>query len=185
MGEIFNDVDIVIASASASEPLINKDHVEKYRKTGSKTPFTIIDLGVPRNVDRNVTSLENVYLFNIDNLQDVTNENHGKRKREITRARVMIKKAVDEYCSWLIDRDIVPVIHNLYEKCETIRLLELNRISNRFDHETIEAIDLVTRRIVRKILHNPTITIRASESAHDRSRLLESIHELFINEQAV
>lgn len=183
MREMFDTVDIVITSVDSPEPLITKQHIEKYRTESSDKPFAIIDLGVPRNVDQNVTSLKNVYLFNIDNLQDVTNENHGKRKREVTKAREIIKKAVDDYCSWLFDREIVPVIHNLYEKCETIRLIELNRISKKFDDATIEAIDLVTRRIVRKILHNPTITIRASESVHERNRLLESIHELFINEQ--
>lgn len=99
-------------------------------------------------------------------------------------AREIIKKAVDKYCSWLIEREVVPVIHSLYEKCENIRHVEINRISNKFDDEIMEAIDIVTRRIVRKILHNPTITVRTSESAHDRTRLLESIHELFINEQA-
>ena len=59
---------------------------------------------------------------------------------------------------------------------------ELNRIGNKISDETFEAIDLVTRRIVRKILHNPIITIRASESGKERERLLESINELFINE---
>ena len=184
MREMFDNVDIVITSVTSSEPLITKEHVEKYRHRNNDKPFAIIDLGVPRNVDGNVSSLENIYLFNIDNLQDVTNENHSKRKREGPKAREIIRKKVDEYCAWLRERDVFPVIHSLYEKCENIRLVEINRISNKFDDEILEAIDIVTRRIVRKILHNPTITVRSSESAHDRTRLLESIHELFINEQA-
>ena len=183
MREMFDTVDIVITSVESSEPLITKQHMEKYRTAGSDKPFAIIDLGVPRNVDPDVASLNNVHLFNIDCLQDVTNENHGRRKREVSCAREIIRKKVDEYRSWLVDREVVPVIHSLYEKCESIRLGELNRISARFDDEVVQAIDLITRRIVRKILHNPTITVRASESAHARNRLLESINELFINEQ--
>ena len=96
-------------------------------------------------------------------------------------AKEIINKKVDEYCAWLKEQETIPVIYNLREKCENIRIDELGKMKNRVSSETFEAIDIVTRRIVRKILHNPTITLRASESGEVRNRLLESINELFIN----
>ena len=109
-------------------------------------------------------------------------ENREKRKAEAGKAREIIGNKVNEYCTWLEECEVIPVIVNLREKCENIRLGELKKISNRVNAETYEAIDLITRRIVRKILHNPTIIVRTSESGEVRNRLVESINDLFIKE---
>jgi len=180
--EMFDKVDIIITSTTSSNPLITKNLLNKYIKLRNGKPLSLIDLGVPRNIDPEVACMENIHLFNIDDLEDVTLENLDKRKNEAEKAKEIINKKVDEYCTWLEEREIIPAIHNLREKCENIRLNELKKINNRVTVETFKTIDLVTRRIVRKILHNPTITVRASESGEVRKRLIESINDLFINE---
>ena len=183
MEKMYEKVDIIITSITSPEPLITKNRLNKYIEQRNGRPLTIIDLGVPRNIEPEATQIENIHLFNIDNLEDVTLDNRDRRKIEDEKARKIIKKEVDEYCIWLKEREVIPVIQNLHEKCENIRLEELEKIKNRVSSETYEAIDQITRRIVRKLLHNPTITVRATKSGDIRKRLLESINELFIKDQ--
>ncbi|MFC1691903.1 glutamyl-tRNA reductase [Candidatus Latescibacterota bacterium] len=183
MAEIFDNVDIIITSAASRLPLITKNLLIKNIKHRNGNPLVLIDLGVPRNIEPDVAEIKNTHLFNIDNLEDVTVGNRDRRKTEAVKAKEIIGEKIDDYCTWLEEREVIPVINNLRKKCENIRLEELKIINNRVSAETYEAINLVTRRIVRKILHNPTITMRTSESGEVRDRLVESIKELFIDEK--
>ncbi|MFC1512411.1 glutamyl-tRNA reductase, partial [Candidatus Latescibacterota bacterium] len=182
MSKLFEEVDIIITSASSSSPLITKKLLKKNIANRNGNPLALIDLGVPRNIEPNATELKNIYLFNIDDLEDTTSESHERRKNEAEKALKIINQKVDEYRRWLDEREVIPVINNLRGKCEKIRQKELKNITNRVNAETYDTIDLVTRRIVRKILHNPTITLRASESGEMRNRFAKSIDELFLSD---
>ena len=90
---------------------------------------------------------------------------------------------MEDYTSWLRGRDAIPVINDLRDRLEDIRLAELKKVQHRVSPETLDILDQVSRRIVRKILHNPTITVRNSVSGKIRRRLIESITELFIKDK--
>ncbi len=180
--KMYEKVDIIITSVTSLVPLITKNKLKEHISLRNGKPLSIIDLGVPRNVEPEVAQIENIHLFNIDDLENVTLKNLTRRKNEAKKAAEIIKKEVDEYCTWIKEREAIPVIQNLHEKFERVRLEELEKIKNRVNSETFEAIDLVTKRIINKILHNPTITVRASKSNAIRKRLLESINELFIKD---
>lgn len=182
MEEMYEKADIIITSVTSSEPIITRKNLLERIESRNGKPLSLIDLGVPRNIEPEAAKIKNVHLFNIDDLEEVTLGNLDKRKNEVGKAKEIINKEVNEYLSWLKEREVIPTINNLRKKCENIRIEELEKIKNRVNPETFQAIDLITRRIVRKILHNPTKTVRTSESKETRKRLLESIHELFIEE---
>jgi glutamyl-tRNA reductase len=179
MDEMFGKVDIIITSASTSTPLITRSSLIEGIGNRNGAVLTLIDLGVPRNVDPEVAAMENVILYNIDNLKDVGGEKINSGNAEVKKAREIIKLRVDEYDTWLGEREILPELLTLRGKCENIRTEELEKVKNKVSAEIYDTVDLVTRRIVRKILHNPTVTLRASESGENRNRLAESINELF------
>ncbi|MHB9030417.1 MAG: glutamyl-tRNA reductase [Candidatus Latescibacterota bacterium] len=181
--EMFGKVDIIITSASSSNPIITKHRLMKSIGLRKET-ITLIDLGVPRNIDPEVTTIENIVLFNIDNVKDVNHEDLDMEKREEQEAYSMIKSKIDEYCIWLREREMIPEILGIREKCENIRLEELEKIKNKVSSDIYDAVELVTRRIVRKILHNPTVKLRTSESGEARNRLVESINVLFSESQS-
>jgi glutamyl-tRNA reductase len=182
MDRVFGEADIIITSITASKPVITRQNLAPWNERRQNKPLFLIDLGVPRNVDSDVSGMGNVHYFNIDDLENVTMDNQDRRKTEAEKAKDIIKKEVDGYLRWLKEREVIPVIQGLYEKCETLRLEELGKIKNKVNPDTFEIIDLVTRRVVRKILHNPTVTIRLSESGETRTRLMETIQELFMKE---
>ena len=166
----------------SKNPIIRKNKVFSHIVKRKGKPLTFIDLGVPRNIESGVADIENTYLYNIDDLKNVILDNMDKRKKEVKNAEGIIRKEVDEFRAWLSERDVIPMIRNLRVSCEKVRMEELEKIKNRISSETFETLDLVTRRIVKKLLHNPIIAMRASKSGAPRERLLKSVNKLFIKD---
>jgi glutamyl-tRNA reductase len=181
MVDIFGTMDIIVTSVASPRPIITSEFFISIPQEGDK-PIALIDLGVPRNIDPDISRRGNIHLFNIDDLEVVTIGNHNRRKNEVKKVTQIVEQKAGEYFEWLTEQEVIPAIYNLRRKCEAIRQGELKRIDSRVNAETLQVVDIVTRRIIQKILHNPTVTMRAAWSVEKRKRLLKSIEELFINE---
>ncbi|MCD6307672.1 MAG: glutamyl-tRNA reductase [Candidatus Latescibacteria bacterium] len=178
---LFGKTDIVISSVAAKKPVITRENIERF-VADRQNALLLIDLGVPRNAADDIAGLGTVTLRDIDDLESLTLDNMDRRRGEAEKAEKLISVEVAQYLDWLSEREAAPVIRELHVKCENIRIEEIGKLRNRVDTETFEKIDLVTRRIVRKILHNPVIAMRSTESNAKREQLLKSVHELFIRE---
>lgn len=174
-------VDILITSVAAREPIIRKDSLAPALERRGGKPLFLIDLGVPRNIDPAVSECEGVRLHDIDDLENVTLDNRGRRMLEAEKAGELIRVEVETFRRGMSEREVAPVIRSLHDLCESIRRGEIEKIRNRVDAETFYTLDLVTRRIVRKILHQPTVAMRSTETVPDRERLLAAVRELFIS----
>ena len=175
-----NRADVIITSVASDNPIFKTSDFLSPAGNRKGARIVIIDLGVPRNIEPDIPSTESIVLYNIDDLEEVVYDNRDKRKSEVKKAEKLIREEVDDYCIWLVERDVIPVITSLRKTCEKIRKTELKKVKNRIDAETYETLDLLTERIVRKLLHNPTITIRAAASDNSRQHLIDSVKELFI-----
>ena len=184
MEDALESVDIIITSVSSTLPVLTEKLFGSRIAARQGKPVVVIDLGVPRNVEPGIARMENVHLFNIDDLEDITLGNRDRREREAEKAASIIDRKTEEYCRWLAEQEVVPTIHRLRRKYEAIRMDELKRVDHKVSGETLQVLDMVTRRIVRKILHDPTIVMRTKQAGEERNRLLKSIQELFINEPA-
>ena len=179
--EMTGSADIIITSVTSRDPIILREPTAVQLAHRNGKPLFLIDLGVPRNIEPGVSRLDGVHVYDIDDLQDVILDNQDRRRMEAERAEELIQREVGEFCDWLSEREVAPMIRDLHDRCESIRLDELERIRNRVSPETLEIMDLVTRRIVRKILHNPTVAMRSSETGGSRERMLDTIRELFMS----
>ncbi len=180
--ETIGRVDVVISSITSRRSIITKDFVQKLTGNRGGAVLTFIDLGVPRNIDTEVTEIDGVRLFNIDDIQDVTSVNHDKRMQEKEKAASIIEEKAEEFCDWFEEQEVVPALRDLRAKCEEIRRSELRKIDGKISSETCDIVELVTHRIVSKILHNPTVNIRMTKSGEMRTQFIESINKLFIME---
>lgn len=179
---VLGEADIVVSSVAGSEPVITASMIDAVLPERGGRPMVLVDLGVPRNIEPSIGERDGITVFNIDDLEKVITTTHDRRLGEVAQAQEIIEREMEGFSTWLSERDVVPVIHDLRKKCENTRLAELERIKNKVSAEEFRTIDLVTRRIIRKILHNPTVTVRSSESEEMRQQLIDSIHELFIKE---
>jgi glutamyl-tRNA reductase len=122
-----------------------------------------IDIAVPRDVDPVVNTLENVFLYDIDDLQSVVQENRRERQREALAAEELVWQEVRQFQQWLTGRETVPTIVALRQHAEAIRLQELEKALRKFgplDERQRRVLEALTYGIVNKLLHAPTVSLK-------------------------
>jgi glutamyl-tRNA reductase len=181
--------DVVIASLAVNDPVLGPDECEAIVKERRYRPIFMIDLGVPRNLDAGINALENVYLYDIDDLDAVAARSRDERQREALKAEAIVEAEADSFMRWLVGLDLVPAIKDIRSSIKRICDDELERNQgwlagmNAGDRERIES---MTRSLVNKLLHRVLATVR--EGAQDPSNQLyaaEFARRLFCSDQRV
>lgn len=168
IGETLGDVDIVISSTGASGYVITAGMVAAARHRRKNRLLFLIDIAVPRDIDPAAGDIENVFLYNIDNLQDIVDENARSRMQEAQKAEEIIEEEVARFTRWYNTLSVVPTIVSLREKAGGIIRTELDRSSSWMQHLTPEDrnnVEMLAGSIVNKLLHDPII--RLKEESHD------------------
>lgn len=164
--------DIVVSSTSAPHPIIAPAMVREAMRARRSRPMFFIDIAVPRDVDPAVNTLENVFLYDIDDLQNVVQENRRERQREALAAEEFVWQEVRQFEQWLAGRDAVPTIVALRQQAEAMRQQELEKALHKFgplDERQRRVLDALTCGIVNKLLHAPTVSLkRASQEGQVR-----------------
>lgn len=174
--------DIVISSTGAPGVIIEKDRIKKIMRPRRHRLLFFIDIAVPRDIDPGVNDIDNVYLFDIDELKEVVEENKQERQKEAIKAERIIEAEVIKFQSWLKSLDVVPVIKGLQEKAESIRRRELERTMKslrHLDEKDVLAVERLTRSLVGKLLHDPIIYLKKGADMEDREEVLYMISRLF------
>ncbi len=159
--------DIVIGAAAPGGYVLGEQAVQEALRERKGRPMFCIDLSVPRSVDPRINALDNVYLYDIDDLASLAEENLGERAREAEKAEHIVSEEVEAFCRWLGHLEVVPTIVALRDKVEEIRRGEVQRTLNQLRDLTPrqrEALEAMTTAIVNKILHTPIAQLKQ----HDR-----------------
>jgi glutamyl-tRNA reductase len=179
------DVDIIVTSAAAPEPIIRAADVR--RALGRRTrPLFFIDIAIPRNVAPEVSALGNVYCYDVDDLGQVVEANARERRREAQRAEALLDREVAAFAVALATLDAVPTIVSLRDKLEAIRREELERVFAELgaDGQVREALEAMSARLVNKVLHGPLACLHAGSRAGRGAELVASVRELFALDHA-
>jgi glutamyl-tRNA reductase len=153
--DALHTVDIVVTSVSSDAYILGPEEIHAVMHRRGNTPLFIIDIGVPRNVNPAARKIENVFLYDIDALKTIVDRNLDKRKTEIPRVTTIIRQEMVDFLRWHRSLEVAPTIQDLSTAFEQVRQQEVERNINRFLPEDRELVDLVTRRIVNKLLHQP------------------------------
>ena len=159
LAEALAAADIVITATGAAEPVLTRASIQEVLRRRRQRPLFIIDIALPRDVEPSVGDLEQVFLYNIDDLQGIVKENLARRSGELERAEAIVEEETGRFTAWLQSRDIVPTIVALRERFETIRRSELARLEPKLaglPPEARERLDEVTRLVIQKLLLAPT-----------------------------
>jgi glutamyl-tRNA reductase len=176
------EVDILIASSAAPHFILTVEDMQRVIAARKNKPIFLIDIGVPRNIQPEVNKVDNVFLYDIDDLQGVVNNNLREREREASRAEEIVQQEVDATMARLRAQEIAPTIASLQEQLEEIREAELVRATRRLGTLTPdqrEIIDLMTRSIVNKIAHGPISELRKQAGDPEGETVINAIRRVF------
>ena len=162
--------ELVISSTSSVEPILTAETRREIQKQRRARPLVIIDLAVTRDVEPQSGELENVHLFNIDDLNRVIQGNLSSRHEQFSKAEAIVNKQIDVFYSQLNYLEVDPVIRHLIERFEIIRKGELQNTLESFPPEQHEAVDKLTRSLVNKLIYFP---IERLKSIRDMQGLSE------------
>jgi glutamyl-tRNA reductase len=174
--------DIILTSTGATEPLFRREQGERLLKGRRNRPVFFIDIAVPRNVHPEVNKLDNLFVYDVDDLQSVASSNSAERKKEAERAESIVEAEVERFTQRIKSLHMVPTILSLQEYCETIRQAEIDRIRGRLGRITPEqeaAIEAMTRGIINKLLHTPITTLKSSAAEPEAATIQEMVRKLF------
>jgi glutamyl-tRNA reductase len=182
LGEELPAADIVICSTAAPHPVLTRDKVRAALPGGVKRPLCIIDIAMPRDVDPRVGDEPNVFLYNIDDLQQIVDANLGRRQQELPRAEAIIGEETEEFWSWYSGLVVVPTIRDLRARGEAVRVEELEKTLRRLSHLPAEdraAVEALTRSMLNKLLHAPTVRLREAAGNGRGTTVLDTVRYLF------
>jgi glutamyl-tRNA reductase len=174
--------DIVVSGTGAPRPVLTHAEVEAALGGRRARPLFIIDLAVPRDVEAAVGTLEQVFLYNVDDLQAIVHENVSRRGDEIARAEHIVTEEVSRFGSWRRSRGAVPTVVALRRRFEAIRRSELDRLGAKLsglspsDRDRVEE---VTRLIIEKLLVEPTEQLKALPDEETQAAYTEAVNRLF------
>ena len=171
--------DIVVTATGAATPILTKAQIEAVMRPRRGRPLFVIDIAMPRDVDAAAGELEQVFLYNIDDLQATVRENMARRATEVERAEAIVVEEVEKFDSWIKSRSAVPLIVALRQRFEAVRRSELDRLTAGLPADTSDRLDDVTRRMIEKLLLLPTTQLKALGDADSVAAYSDALTRLF------
>jgi len=171
------EVDIVLCSTAAPHPVMRHSDVAPALSARGDRPLCLLDMAVPRDVEATIGDLDNVFLYNVDDLHGVVAENLARRRQEIPVAEAIIQRECDRYWEWLAGLAAVPTLAEVRARMEALRTEELDAALRRLGNLSEEdraVVAAFSRSLMNKFLHSPTVRLR--RAASDDQLGLEAIN---------
>jgi glutamyl-tRNA reductase len=174
--------DIIISSTAAPKFILHPPEVETALKKRNQAPVFIIDIAVPRDVEPEIGALDNVYLYNVDDLEKVVTENLDARQEEAVAGLEIVEQGAEQFAKWMRATAAEPAIASMSKECHRIRMRELEKTLAALpdlDEKAQQEVAYLTERIVKKILQSPMSQIKHEIGHHDPGTVLHLVSRLF------
>lgn len=174
--------DIVISSTGSPGFIVTRTAAEQLLAGRKQRPMFFVDIAVPRDIDPAVNELDNAFVYDIDDLEQVVKENLAERRREAERAERIVEEEVERTLRRLASRELAPTIAALERRLEGIRQAEIERYQSRLGDLTPEqrqGIEAMTRGMLNKILHGPITEMKSRAGGPEHSALVNLVRRMF------
>ena len=174
--------DVAVTATGAASPVVTRELVQHVMRQRPHRALFIIDIAVPRDVEPSAGDLEQVFLYNIDDLQQIVKDNLARRGAELSRAEAIVEEETKRFADWMRSRDVIPVLVALRQRFEASRRAELQRLDSKLSGispEGRERVDEITRLLVEKLLLSPTERLKSLEDETMLAVYSEAINRLF------
>jgi glutamyl-tRNA reductase len=176
------EVDLLLTSTGSPSVLLEASDVELVMEARGGRPLLIADIAVPRDVDSAVGGVPGVTLLDMDDLRAFAEAGIEGRRQEITRVQAIIGEEVERYLGSVTEREVAPLVADLRARAEVVRRAELERYRSKLaglDERQRDAVEAMTRAVLNKFLHEPTIRLKESAGSPKGERLAEALRALF------
>jgi glutamyl-tRNA reductase len=177
---LLGSADIVITATGAATAILTKAHIETVMRPRRSRPLFVIDIAMPRDVEPAAGEIEQVFLYNIDDLQATVRENLARRASEVTRAEAIVAEEVDKFAQWLRSRGAVPTVVALRQRFDAIRRSEIERLTATLPPDARARVEDITRLVIEKLLLTPTEQLKALSDQETIASYSEALTRLFL-----
>jgi len=177
--------EVIYTSTAATESIYTENNLREHR-TAESQKLMLVDISVPRNVDRECNLIPGVSAFNVDYLKQVVARNTAMRRKQVIEAEDLLKEELSNFIAWQQSLDTIPAITQLQKKAEEMRADELKRVESKLaqlDKKQQDAVDRLSKGIVNKLLHGPMAQLRAQEAPARKKATLETVKAMFSLEE--
>ena len=176
------DADLLLTSTASPTVLLHADDLDEVMAARRERPLLVVDIAVPRDVDPDVGRIPGVTLLDMDDLRAFAEAGLAGRRREIDRVQEITDQEVERFVAVSTARELAPLVVALRRRGENLRLAELERFAPRLeglDDRQREAVESLTRALLAKVLHEPTVRLKEAAGSPGGDRLAESLRALF------
>jgi glutamyl-tRNA reductase len=177
-----HEFDIIITAVSTKDYILSEAEMHQSMMRRKLKPVIILDLGLPRNVDPNISKLQNMFLKDIDALKHIIDKNLERRRAELPKVKAIIDEELVSFAQWINTLKVRPTIVDLQSKFIEIKEKELERYRYKVSEEELQRMEHLTDRILKKILHHPIKMLKApidtADSIPSRVNLVRNIFDL-------
>jgi glutamyl-tRNA reductase len=176
------EADVIITATGAPHTVIYRHDMQQALSRRSGTPLVILDVAMPRDVEPEVSELPGVLRYDIDHLQDAVDANRAQREAAVPQVEAIVRQELEDFFCWLRGRQVTPVIIELRRKAEMVVQAELELALRRLagpSPRTEQTMTLLAHRIVGKLLHEPTVRLKAEAANGNGIVYADALRELF------
>lgn len=176
------DMDILVTATASSDYIIRSEHVKRSLQLRKNDPIFMIDIAVPRNIDPKINEIPGVYLYDIDDLKEVQDENMNSRKQNLEKAEEIVLEVGRGFMNWMESLNVFPVIVELRKRFEKIKKTETEKALRRLEGTAAgerEIIESLANSIVGKIFHDPVTNLKKRASGYEGALYSEVTKRLF------
>jgi glutamyl-tRNA reductase len=174
------DADVAVSATAAPEPIITAAMLEPIMKTRGHRPLVLVDVASPRDVDPRSGRLDNVFLYDLDALEKIVDQNRAARAKEIPKAERIVEEELDYFFEWYDALAVTPMIRALRRTFEEIGEREAIKHAKHFPRSDREMLERYTRSLINKLLHRPTLRIKELDgSSSSGISTLAAVRDLF------
>ncbi|MGZ4728471.1 MAG: glutamyl-tRNA reductase [Acidimicrobiales bacterium] len=182
LNESLAEVDLLLTSTGAHSIMLEHGDLSRVMKARAGRPLLIVDVAVPRDVDPSSADLEGVTLLDMDDLRAFADAGMAERRLEVAAVQRMLDAELERFIAVSTAREVAPLVSSLHERGESVRTAELDRYRARLgelDARQVDAVEALTKGIVAKLLHDPTIGLKDAAGTPRGERLAEALRDLF------
>jgi glutamyl-tRNA reductase len=180
LADVLREASVVVAATGAQEPVIRVEQIREAAKKRGASPLVVVDIANPRNVDPAVSKLDNVFLYDLDALEGIADQNRQRRAKEIPKVEAIVDEEVAQFVGWYESLQVVPVLRALRDRFHTLGEQECEKFARKLTEADRETFRAFSRALVNKLLHHPTSRIRNIDpGTHHGVHRLVAIQELF------